>query len=278
MSSGPLDIRWFSNFFASLWVGRFGDMIVLKDLYFSFTPSSPLFTALNLIIPERSAVCLVGREGAGKSTLLKIIKGLITPCSGSVSFHFSDPVTFENVGYLGGDPRESFVGSTVEEEIVFGPENLGLEVLEIQKRLDEALLLSGLSGYQKRLTHTLSGGEQQKLAVASVLVMNLKVLLMDDALCMMDPSARALHWSWINRTRRDLGLSLIFTTSSLEELRSADRVVFLDRLQHNFVFDGSPNDFIAGPLADEWVELENGVEKIRRELESANYLQGLTTQ
>lgn len=245
-------------------------MIVLKNLHFSFTPASPLFTGVNLTIPEGSGVCLVGREGAGKSTLLKIIKGLIPPSDGSVSFHYSEPVTFENVGYLGGDPRDSFVGSTVEEEIVFGPENLGLEVLEIQKRVNEALSLSGLSGYQKRLIHTLSGGEQQKLAVASVLVMNLRILLMDDALSMMDPPARASHWSWINRIRRDLGLSLLFTTSSLQELRTADRVVFLDKVERNFIFDGSPDDFIASPLADEWVELENGLEKIKRSLKSAN--------
>lgn len=241
-------------------------MIVFKDVHFSFSPSSPLFAKLNWTISSGSSVCLVGRDGAGKSTLLKIVKGLIRPSAGLVKFIFSDTVTFRNVGYLGGDPNDSFVGSTVEEEIVFGPENLGLDRLDIQNRLDQALKCSGLSGYEKRLTHTLSGGEQQKLAIASALVMNLRILVIDDALSMMDPSARALHWAWINQTRRNLGLSLLFTTSSLAELRTADRVVFLDDVHHDFIFDGSPEDFIAAPLADDWVELENGLEQFKRRL------------
>lgn len=241
-------------------------MIILRDLHFSFNPSSPLFANLNWTISDGSSVCLVGRDGAGKSTLLKIVKGLIKPSAGCVKFIFSDTVTFLNVGYLGGDPNDSFVGSTVEEEIIFGLENLGLPSSEIRKRLDWALELSGLSGCEKRLTHTLSGGEQQKLAIAAALVMNLRILVIDDALSMMDPHARALHWAWINQTRRNLGLSLIFTTSSIVELRTADRVVFLDEVKHDFIFDGPPEDFIATPFADDWVELENGVDKFKRRL------------
>lgn len=239
-------------------------MIIVKNLHFSFSNSHPLFNGLNLAIDQNSSVCIVGRDGAGKSTLLRIIKGLIKPFDGSVSFCFSDPVTFNNVGYLGGDPYDSFVGSTVQEEIVFGPENMGIEVGEIRKRLDRALEITELQGYEKRLTHTLSGGEQQRLALAAVLVMDLKILVLDDALSMLDPSSRARHWSWINTLKRDLGLCIIFTTNKLDELRSANRVIYLDNRTHDFLFDGQPDLFIRGQLAEDWVDLENGVEKFAR--------------
>ncbi len=219
---------------------------------------------INLTISQSSSVCVVGHDGAGKTTLLKILKGLIKPTSGSVTFFFPDVITFKNIGYLGGDPYDSFVGCTVEEEIVFGPENLGLNRDEIRKRLDYALEVTDLVGLENRLTHTLSGGEQQRLALASVLVMDLKILVLDDALSMMDPPSRRRHWSWINKLKSDLNLSVIFTTNSLSELRSADRVLFLDGESRNFIFDGSSDDFIRDNLAEEWINVENGIDKFAR--------------
>lgn len=238
-------------------------MIIIEDIHFSYTPSEPIFRSLELTIESGASVCFVGQDGAGKSTLFKIIKGIILPLGGGVRFDFVTSTTPRNVGYLGGDPYDSFVGITVEDEIVFGPENMGLPVDEIQSRLDLALELTELKGYEKRLTHTLSGGEQQKLALAALLVMDLKILIIDDAFSMMDPPSRSRHWRWINKLKHELGLTILFTTNRLEELNNADRVLFLEKRSHKFIFDGMPDDFMACSLCDDWLELENGVDKLK---------------
>ena len=241
-------------------------MIKLDNISFSYNDSELLFQDLNLQIEIGSSVCMVGPEGAGKSTLLKIIKGLIEPQAGSVRFDCFSPFLSHNIGYLGGDPDNSFVGITVQEEIVFGLENIGLSRSEIQERLDRALDLVELRGYENRLTYTLSGGEQQKLALAAVLAMDLKILVLEDALAMMDSLSRSKHWTWINGLRRRLGLTILFTTGKLEELNSANRILFLEKNQHDFVFDGKTADFLSSRLADDWIELENGSEKFLRSL------------
>ncbi len=245
-------------------------IIEINNLYFSFTSARPLFINLNLTIAKGSSLCVVGHERAGKTTLFRLIKGLISPSAGAVTFRPEARTSFLNVGYLGGDPNDSFVGVTVEEEIVFGPENLGLAVKEIRARLNQALELTGLKGYEQRLVHTLSGGEQQKLALAAALVMDLHVLILDDALSMMDPPSRNRHWAWINKLKRELNLTVLFTTNRLDELRSADRALFLDANVHDFVFDGDPEQFISSDLCDEWIEFENGLERIQRYWESLN--------
>ncbi|MDD3472504.1 MAG: ABC transporter ATP-binding protein, partial [Syntrophaceae bacterium] len=193
-------------------------------------------------------------------------KGIIEPQAGRVKFDSFSPFLSHNIGYLGGDPDNSFVGITVQEEIVFGLENIGLSMSEIAERLDWALDLTELRGYENRLTYTLSGGEQQKLALAAVLAMDLKILLLDDALAMMDSLSRSKHWTWINGLKGRLGLTILFTTGKLEELNTADRILFLEKNQHGFIFDGKTADFLSSRLVDEWIELENGSEKFLRSL------------
>jgi energy-coupling factor transporter ATP-binding protein EcfA2 len=236
-------------------------MIVFEHLSFSFSGSGKLFTDLSLIIDEASSVCLAGREGAGKSAFLKIVKGIMPPETGCVRFDFSTQIAFQNVGYLGGDPYDSFVGITVEEEIVFGPENMPLTVDEIRNRLNYVLDLTGLAGFENRLIDSLSGGEQQKLALAAVLVMEPKILIIDDAFSMMDPPSRRKHWAWINKLRKNLGLTVLYSTNKIEELNYADRVLFLDEKSHELIFDGAPGEFLTSGLCDDWIELENGLDK-----------------
>ena len=240
-------------------------MLKIQNLRFSYDPSSPLFDRFNLTVSRASSVCLVGPDGAGKTTLLKLIKGLMAPSSGHIVFCDS-PIRSQDVAYLGGDPRDSFVGLTVEEEIVFGPENLGLPVDEIRNRLNQALALTLLDGYQNRLTHTLSGGEQQKLALASALVMDPQILLIDDAFSMMDPPSRAGHWAWIKKLTTELRLTVIFTTNKLAELRNSERVIFIDDASHELRFDGTPEQFVASDLSAVWLQLENGIDKLEAAL------------
>lgn len=236
-------------------------MIIVEKLSFSFSSSGRLFTNLNLVIDEASSVCLAGREGAGKSVFLRIVKGILQPVSGSVKFDFSTPVGFQSVGYLGGDPYDSFIGITVEEEIAFGLENMSMTVDEIRRRLNHALDLTGLEGFQNRLVDSLSGGEQQKLALAAVLVMRPKILIIDDAFSMMDPPSRRKHWAQINKLKQNFGLTVLYSTNRIEELHYADRVLYLDEKSHDFTFNGSPAKFLTSGLCLDWIELENGLDK-----------------
>lgn len=134
-------------------------MIHIENLCFSYSPPTPLvLKGLTLTIENLSWVVLAGPDGSGKTTLGKIISGLLKPYSGSVQFNPPHDDQSVIVGYLGGDPYDSLVGISVEEDIIFGLENMRLSASEIETRLNQALQWAGLKRMEKRLVHTLSGG------------------------------------------------------------------------------------------------------------------------
>jgi energy-coupling factor transport system ATP-binding protein len=146
------------------------------------------------------------------------------------------------VGFLGGDPADSIVGITVEEDIVFGLENLGLPTEHIEERLRWALECVGMTGIEKRPTHSLSGGEQQKLALAAMLALEAGALVLDDATAMLDRPARLSIRELLGRLRRELGLSIIQVSNDLDEVIAADRLLFLSAGEVGF--DGPPREFV----------------------------------
>lgn len=230
-------------------------MIHLQNVSFSYHPGAPpVFSELTLKIDLLSSLVIAGADASGKTTIAKLIKGILQPDSGSIS---SPGDLHCDAGYVGGDPYDSLVGVSVEEDVAFGLENLALPEAEMRQRLAQALEWTGLSGMEKRLTHTLSGGEQQKLALAGMLAAGARVLIIDEAFTMLDRPSRLSIRSLLASLRRDPGLTLIEVTNDLEDSLAADRMVFLS--QGSILFDGVPGDFLLTPLGRRWSTMAGGL-------------------
>ncbi|MFC1833160.1 energy-coupling factor ABC transporter ATP-binding protein [Thermodesulfobacteriota bacterium] len=235
-------------------------MVRLERVSYSY-PSRKTYTVLvdlTVEIGPLSWTTIVGPDGSGKTTLAKLIKGILKPDDGSVSVGGGDPGT--DVGYLGGDPYDSIVGTSVEDDIVFGLENLCLPPCEMQSRLDRALKWTGLTGMESRLCHTLSGGEQQKLALAGVLAMGCKVLVLDEALSMQDRSTRLLSRGLIRSLIKDPGLTVIEISNQVEDALTADRVLFFT--EGAISFQGSPEEFVTSSEGIRWMEMAGGLNSL----------------
>jgi energy-coupling factor transport system ATP-binding protein len=257
-------------------------MIVLEELHFAYPNGpEPVFESLNLSVDTFSWLAMMGPDGSGKTTLGKLIKGLLKPDSGVVHVdvgHYGPTIeavgpmnssagsihhnaSAVHVGYLGGDPYDYLVGTSIEEDVVFGMENLGLGSNEMKVRLEEALRYTGLSGMEHRLTHTLSGGEQQKLAVAATLAMGARVLVLDEALSMLDRPARRAIRALIASLQTEPGITVVEMTLDLEDALTADRLIFLSG--GVAAYDGPPADFVATDLGVRWARQSGGMPALR---------------
>jgi energy-coupling factor transporter ATP-binding protein EcfA2 len=237
-------------------------MISLQDVCFTYPSSEqPVLNSLNLHVEPLSWTVVCGPDGSGKTTLCKLVKGLLKPDRGTINVR-CDPA--REVGYLGGDPYDWLIGLTVEEDVVFGLESLGLSVGEIGIRTAQALDWTGLSGMEKRLTHTLSGGEQQKIALAGVLAMGCRVLILDEALNMLDRPTRRTLRALIAGLRSDRGLTVIEVTNGLTEALSRDKIVFLSN--GSISFAGSPCQFLGSTVGRPYVETAGGLEGLSVDL------------
>jgi len=221
----------------------------------------PVFADFSLRIDAHPWVSIIGPEGSGKTTLAKLIKGLYRPASGTINVHVDSPDGTAFVGFLGGDPWDSLVGTSVEEDVAFGLENLRLPCAEIQARVQRALQWTGLAGMEQRLTHTLSGGEQQKLALAAMLALDARVLILDEALSMLDRPTRGSIRVLMRELRRDSDLTVIEITHNLDEALEAERLIFLSK--EGIGFDGAPEVFLLSPLGSHWARMAGGLVALR---------------
>jgi energy-coupling factor transport system ATP-binding protein len=194
-------------------------------------------------------VALVGANGSGKSTLARLCDGLLVPTSGVVEVDGLDTRDSEctwdvrrRVGLVLQDPDDQIVGTSVQEDTAFGPENLGVPPAQIRERVDECLATVGLTGIDKREPHLLSEGQKQRLAVAGALAMRPRYLVMDEATSMLDPAGRADVLELLRRLARD-GTGIVHVTHRLDELADADRVAVLS--QGRLVFEGAPTELLA---------------------------------
>lgn len=242
-------------------------MILLDNMSFAYPPGNhQLFRNLSLTIKPSSWVALTGPDGGGKTSLGKLIKGLLQPDSGTVTFQgFRENDVRRSVGYLGGDPYDSMVGLSVVEDIAFGLENQALPRSEMKTRIDNALVWVGLCGMERRLVHTLSGGEQQKVALAGVLASGAETLILDDALSMTDRPTRTGLRLLIEQLRSQLKLTIIESTDHVEDILTTDRVLFLSH--GSILFDGDPQSFAASRLGGDWVSIRAGLSALRVEFE-----------
>lgn len=213
-------------------------MIRLDDVSYSYGAGAggrPALERVNLELSEGEIVVVVGANGSGKSTLARLANGLLVPSSGSVSVDgiatTDGPRVREirtRVGIVFQRPDDQIVTTSVEDDVAFGPENLGLPRDEIRRRVDAALEAAGLAGLEQREPHLLSGGQKQRLALAGALAMQPRYLVLDEPSSMIDPQGRSEILRIVSELR-DSGHGILLVTHDLSDALIADRLIVLER-------------------------------------------------
>ncbi len=233
-------------------------MVIFENVEFSYPNAPLLFTDLNLRLQSGNWIKIVGSSGAGKTTLLKLIKGLLKPTRGSIQVQNAEDCF---IGYIGAEAEDFVVGLTVQDDILFGLENLCLPAREIENRLNAVLDATALAPLRFRPAHTLSGGEVQKLAIASVLAMNAGVILIDDSLSALDPESRRSVRSLLLQLNKEGGTTIIEVDPLLQDLRPCDSIVFLN--EGKVIFSGSVCDFVSSKHGNDWLRDVNRFESLQ---------------
>ncbi|MBE6632157.1 MAG: energy-coupling factor transporter ATPase [Ruminococcaceae bacterium] len=211
----------------------------------------PVLHDINIEIDEGSFVAILGHNGSGKSTLAKLLNLILTPSSGKIwidgkditSPDISDSEIFDirrNVGMVFQNPDNQLVATVVEEDIAFGPENLGVAPSEIRRRVDEALDVVGMKDYSKRSPHQLSGGQKQRIAIAGILAMLPKCIIFDESTAMLDPKGRSDVMNIIEDLNRKKGITVLHITHNMEEAVRADRIIVIN--DGRVFLDGTPKE------------------------------------
>lgn len=202
---------------------------------------------VTLNIPKGEFLAIVGHNGSGKSTLAKHLNALLLPTEGAVRVAGMDTKNEENtlsirqkVGIVFQNPDNQLVTTVVEEDVAFGPENLGVPGPEIRKRVDTALAAVGMEQYATHAPHMLSGGQKQRIAIAGMLAMQPEVLVLDEATAMLDPRGRREILSIVSRLHREKGITVVMITQYMEEATIADRVAVM--ADGKLLLEGPPRE------------------------------------
>ena len=206
-------------------------MIEIKNLVCRYGARTAL-DGIDLTINDGEFVAIIGANGSGKSTLAKNLNGLLLPTEGQVLVDGIDTrddvwTVRSKVGMVFQNPDNQIVGAIVEDDVAFGPENLGVEPSEIRRRVDEALSTVGMIEYKNFSPHKLSGGQKQRVAIAGVLAMQTKSIVFDEATAMLDPRGRSEVLSTIEELNRR-GMTIVMITHHMEEAARASRVLVMD--------------------------------------------------
>lgn len=211
------------------------------------TPSVQVFEGLNLEIEEGSFVAVLGHNGCGKSTLAKHFNAILLPSGGSVHVYGLDTqdealllAIRQQVGMVFQNPDNQIVANVVEEDVAFAPENLGVPPAEIRARVDEALRLVGMFQYRTHAPHMLSGGQKQRIAIAGVIAMRPKCIVLDEPTAMLDPQGRKEVLATIRRLNREQNITVVLITHHMPEAVLADRVVIMS--DGGILTDGTPKE------------------------------------
>ena len=207
-------------------------MLSFQDITIQYsTQKSPLLTHISFDVEQGKRTVLLGANGSGKSSLLLCGLGFLLPSKGSVTLDGVDMGDYKaaqrarrSLGYVGQKPDDGIVATHVQDEVAFGPENLGLPREEIRERVDDALAKVGLSAFADREPHTLSGGQKQRLVMAGALAMHPQYLLLDEPCSMLDPAAREEVLSLIEQARQD-AIGILHITHDIYEAQHADEII-----------------------------------------------------
>ena len=209
------------------------------------TPGVAVFEDLDLVIEQGSFVAVLGSNGCGKSTLAKHFNGILLPSGGKVYVSGMDTTDPEKliavrraVGMVFQNPDNQIVANVVEEDVAFGPENLGIAAPMIRLRVDSALKQVGMYEYRDHAPHLLSGGQKQRVAIAGVIAMEPKCIVLDEPTAMLDPKGRREVMETILRLNREKGITVVLITHHMNEAAQAQRVVVLDK--GRVALDGTP--------------------------------------
>lgn len=228
------------------------DFIRFENVKFSYDPEEGV-TPQNVIdgvsfsVEKGSFVCILGHNGSGKSTLAKLTNAILRPVSGKVyvgGMDTSDP-NRENeirrtVGMVFQNPDNQIVATIVEDDVAFGPENLGVDPEEIRKRVDDALKSVGMYEFRHKEPHKLSGGQKQRIAIAGVIAMQTECIVLDEPTAMLDPRGRKSVMETVMRLNKEMGITVLFITHYMDEAVCADRVIVMDN--GRIVSDGTPRE------------------------------------
>ena len=224
-------------------------IIQARDLTFRYTTAEgvapTVLDQVNLDIEAGSFVAILGHNGSGKSTFAKHLNAILLPTSGKVYVDGMDTTDEDKlldirrtVGMVFQNPDNQIVASVVEEDVAFAPENLGVPSAEIRRRVDEALEAVGMTEYARHAPHLLSGGQKQRVAIAGVLAMRPRCIVLDEPTAMLDPVGRREVLDTVCRLQRELGMTVVLITHHMDEAARAQRLVVMDN--GHVVMDGPP--------------------------------------
>ena len=228
------------------------NLIELKNVTFSYDSGEEKRDVLNnfsLDIKRGSFTVILGHNGSGKSTLGKLMNGLYKPTNEDGTVLVEGINTKDEsreievrrkVGLVFQNPDNQLVASIVEDDVAFGPENLGFSPEKTRERVDEALKAVGMYDYRKSTPHHLSGGQKQRIAIAGIIAMRPECLILDEPTAMLDPKGRAEIMEIITRFNREYGMTVVLITHFMEEAENADRVLLLN--SGNLIKDGTPKE------------------------------------
>jgi energy-coupling factor transport system ATP-binding protein len=229
-------------------------IIRIEDLVFEYrrddeSPPVKAVGGVSIDIEEGSFTAVIGRNGSGKSTLAKNINALLLPCEGAVyvdGFRTSDEGALWEVrrraGMVFQNPDNQIVSAIIEDDVAFGPENIGIEPNEIRRRVTDALRSVDMYGERKKSPHMLSGGQKQRVAIAGVIAMRPRCIVFDEPTAMLDPKGRREVMDILTRLHRD-GVTVVLITHFMDEAVRADRIVIMDG--GVIVMDGPPAEVFA---------------------------------
>ncbi len=190
---------------------------------------------ISLSVRQGEFLAVLGRNGSGKSTLAKLMNALILPSEGTVivdGFDTTDEKLLWNIrsstGMVFQNPDNQIVGTVVEEDVAFGPENLGVPPEEIRTRVDDALEMIGMTDFKKHAPHQLSGGQKQRVAIAGILAMKPKCIVLDEATAMLDPIGRKEVMRILRKLNTEEGITIVHITHHMDEAGKADRILVVD--------------------------------------------------
>ena len=211
------------------------NIIEINNVSFRYDDeNSSVLHKVSLKIKKGEFVCVLGHNGCGKSTLAKLINGLIVPNEGTVLVKGMDTKNEETLikirstaGMVFQNPDNQMVATVVEEDVAFGPENLGVPQEELQKRVDDALREVNMLQFKDSAPHRLSGGQKQRIAIAGVLAMEPEIIIMDESTSMLDPKGRREVLETVHRLNKEKGITVLFITHFMEETVNADRIIVM---------------------------------------------------
>lgn len=231
------------------------NMIKSEDLVFKYVNAEDqtekvAINHVSMEVKKGEFLVILGHNGSGKSTMAKHMNALVLPSGGKMYVDGLDTSDIENLwevrrraGMVFQNPDNQLVATIVEEDVAFGPENLGVDPKEIRERVDDSLKAVGMYEYRKHAPHLLSGGQKQRIAIAGILAMRPKCIVLDEPTAMLDPSGRNEVMKTIKEVNKKFGITIILITHYMDEAAQADRIIVMDKGEK--VMEGVPREIFS---------------------------------